>query len=406
MPISRRFPFLGGGGMGDYDFGRRRRGGGLRPFPMEEEPQVPSYPQGELQPDVDLGLPADGGELWAQAKENIMGMLQTPREKTFVGTEENPLTADQIMHNRDLETRLLPSVATARIRAEETGGVKKLAQKEARSQKLSNRLSNIEKQMQTVHAKKDMAGTDRKKALRDLANQHSRTWDILDKHDSDSAAMHSQYNPDTGEPKWFVPEGPGAIKRGAKFLWDKWVGLNEYAQDVIMDKASKGEFETGATPESPFQALQIMDEALRKNETPERAQEIIDKAKAEAPMEEGSDPMEIAEKRLTILENQISGGEERPVGPAPAPVAAKQLAMPEGRKPLSLLEKFQEGLPTNEEYIQGGGMPGMVKRGIFGEQPSDLSKYYAEEEGIGPRPGLLESLTGLDKKVERSLQRR
>ena len=80
--------------------------------------------------------------------------------------------------------------------------------------------------------------------------------------------------------------------------------------------------------------------------------------------------------------------------------------MPEGRKPLSLLEKFQEGLPTNEEYIQGGGMPGMVKRGLFGEQPSDLSKYYAEEEGIGPRPGLLESLTGLDKKVERSLQRR
>lgn len=389
MPIANRFPFLGRGG---NIFNQDQRRGGLQPFPMEQAPESIGYPTGG-QPNVDIPLPIASDPLWEQARERLSGILSSPREKTFSGPE---LTVDQIAHNRDLETRLLPSVAAARIHAESTKGLKDYSNKEARSQKLSNRLSNIEKQMQTVHSKKDMAGNDRKLALRDLANQHAKTWDILDKHDPDSAAMHSKYNPETGQPEWYVPEGPGFIKRGAAWTWDKWMGLNEYVQDVVMDKAAKGEWDVGASPEDPFQALQMMDTAIRKKETPEVAQQIIDDAKAAAPMTEGADPQQVAEARLDALEQSVGATQERPV----APKVTEQLAGSTQRRP-GLLERFQANLPTNEEYIQGGGMPGMVKRGIFGKQPTELEKYYGEQR----KPGLLDTLSGLDKQVERALGR-
>lgn len=350
MPITRRLPFLG-----ERDpFGGPGRGG-LRPFPMEQAPTAPDYPSGLAMPrgapNIDVGLPISGSPLWDEAKQQLMSILQRPQEKMFTGTD---LTPDQIAHNRMLETRLLPQVATARISAEAVGARTELAQKEVKSQKLSTRLTNLEKQMQTVHLKKDMAGKAKVHALRDLANQHVATRRQLEKHDPDAAAMHSEYDPETGQPSWFEKEPPGFFRRALGWAWDKYFGLHEYMMDTE---------EADAVPESPLQALEMMDRALRQKETPEKAQQMVDQVKAAAPMSEGANPQQVALGRVQALNDMVKGEKAPPAAPA---VAAQLKARPRLKPRQSLLEKFQQRLPSNEEYIRGGGMPGFLLRGFRG----------------------------------------
>jgi hypothetical protein len=215
-----------------------------------------------------------------------------------------------------------------------------------------------------------MAGDAKKQALRDLANQHEATWGQLEKHDPDSAAMHSRYNPDTGLPVWYREE-KGFFGKTLGWAWDKWVGLNEYVHNNL------GEGE--AVPESPLQALEMMDRAIKQGETPERAQQMVEEAKAAAPMEEGADPEQVAESRLRALQGMVGGGEqERPVSPA---VTTQLPARPKARrKRMTLLEKYYDK-----------------------DQPASTRNLTREAR---QRPGLFETLNSLDRRVEAAIERR
>lgn len=309
-------------------------------------------------------------DLWPELEQKLMAILEQQPE-LFMPKEGRPLTPEQEAHNK----MLLAWKSPAGLSAIETGKYREFAQKQADIERAEKRVENLGKQLATVAKMEDAPPG----LVKTLESQYNRAIDQLDALlPKDSKSELPKY---TGEGRFQLEieraeKGPGIIDRLKGWLQGEPSRTAPPAREEPLTEspgAGPGSV-PGAIADMLVPALVEGEKIIRKHFGTEKAQKEITNLTARTQTPEGqADPDARARETAKTL---------RKIGTEDAMRAARQMeafAMTRGRKAWQsgmteepsayrrFMARRRRAMPTNKEYIEGGGLPGLVIRKIRGE---------------------------------------
>lgn len=342
-----------------------------------------AMPQGQEQ--YDVGDPSSElPDLWPEIQQELRGIMQQNKQPYYMTPEGGELTPEQIESNKMLMAWKSP----AGLSAIETGKYRESAEKEKGIDRAENRVAAYGKQLAAAHKAEAPKGL-----VMQLEKSYNAAVSNLDKLLGEGQESgHGKY---TGKGKFELAgmaKEPGMFSRAAGAVKDWVVGDSQGGPGVLRgqesplgpgqpDEMQPGqEFGVGdATQQAGkvfIRGLLKMDKIFADIFGNEKAKTLTDQI-----VKGTKDPAERLQAALSSLpakaqknpevqelQRQLTAQKVQAM-PAPSPMQDPG-GMPPTEQPqesMPILQRFQQGLPSNEEYIQGGGLPGMIGRGIQGK---------------------------------------
>jgi len=356
-----------------------------------EFPTGPAYPEGFTPPALG-GEPLDVPDLWPQIEAELKGIIERGPGHYYTGTPDKPLTKEQEEHNKMLMAWKSP----AGLSAIETGKYREFQQREAGIAKAQDRVNKIEAQLIKLATSKEKAPKTLMIALEKRYNQAVK--DLEKRSEEDSG-----YPLYTGEGKLKIEgyeEPPGKLRRAAGYVG----GLIKEGGEAVVGGLSKikagGEgilppeahmVEPGGnlfkvltaltaklvatSPEDPASTIEPINKATK--DPIKRADLALEKLSKTAP----DDP------EVKQLKQALTAAKAERLAPPPIPSQVE-----EGLPITERFRQWQKRLPSNQQYIEGGGMPGALLRGLG--------------RGIQPVQQPMETINTLDDRVRQAMERR
>lgn len=328
--------------------------------PMFEEGRVPAaFPQGfkPYDPRADRW---DVPDQWPEIEAQLRGIIERGPGEYFVPSADQPLTPEQEAHNKMLMAWKSPQG----LAAIETGKYREFQQKATEIERAQNRVNKLEQTLVKMGTSKE---TPPKQLMIALEKRYNKAIEQLEKLTDE----------DSGYPKYTekgkleiegYEEPPGFFSRllgGARDIGEAAIRGGAEIMGAEVPEAATPEEQMIEPGGSVFKALTDLTASivnLFKDDAPEVINQInqqsrnpaerLDLAVSKVQEKDPNDPAIQNVKRMRTAQQ---------AGAVPPAVTTPPVS-PTPEQP-GILERFQQALPSNQEYIEGGGFPGMAMRG-------------------------------------------
>jgi len=356
---------------------------------MFPEGRIPAaFPQGfePYDPQADRW---DIPNQWPEIEAQLRGIIEQGPGKYYVPEQGKELTPEQEAHNKMLMAWKSPQG----LAAIETGKYREFQQKSTEIERAQNRVNKLEQTLVKLGTSKETPPKQLMIALEKRYNKAIEQLEGLTEEDSG----YPRYK-ETGkleiegyeEPPGFFSKvlggardiGEAALTRGGEILGQQ-VPEAMSAEEAMVEPGGsvfKALTDLTQTIVRLFKddAPKVIDEINQQTKNPN---ERMDLAVGKALEKDPNDPQVKELARLRMAQRASAAPPTTAQVPSPAQVPPIQPGQPQEGP--GILERFQQSLPSNQEYIEGGGLPGMAVRGIGSVLQPFLGTESAPQKVIG-----------------------
>jgi hypothetical protein len=324
-------------------------------------------------------------DLWPEIKQNLRQIMKEAREPYLVGTTENPLTADQEAMQKTRMAWQSPSG----LQAIEIGKHREQQARYVEIDRAEKRVATLEKHLMNLSK---IDGVPKGLLIQAERRYNSAVKGLDTQLGKGKESGYPLFAGDGKMTIQGVEKEEGWMSKTAGAVKDWVIGDSQGGPGTLRGQESPlgpspdiEVMEPGAgSPVSAVgdvagqtleqaggvfvKALLSLDQMFVEKFGSKKAKELTDKIVKDNPAT-GEEGVPIARIEQAIAALPADARKSPAVLQMQRQITARKLSQPGATKMeprMPILERFQQGLPTNEEYIAGGGMPGMIGRKLMG----------------------------------------